>query len=224
LSAVPLPAEAKPAAGTDGFLALWQPSTDRLWEFWRLVKGAAGWSTGFGGAMQNVSSSLGVYGPEAWPGATSSWGASSSSLTLLGGLITLEDLQQGQINHALMLSIPNPRKGVYASPAKRTDGTSESPLALPEGAHLRLAPSLDLAALHLPKLTLMIARAAQSYGIFVVLRGANVGFYSQDPTPTGTNPYTGAAGYFEGKTPEELMGVFPWKHLQLLKMQLHTGG
>jgi hypothetical protein len=224
-SEVPLPANAQPAVGTDGFLVLWQPSTDRLWEFWRLVHATEGWYASFGGAMQNVSSNPGVYGPEAWPGAKGGWGASSCSLSLVGGLITLEDLQRGAINHALMLSIPNVRAGVYSSPAQRTDGKSSDPLALPEGAHLRLDPSLNLAALHLPRLTSMIAEAAQRYGILVCLTGGpNVGFYGQDPTPTGTNPYTGPNGYFEGKQPNQLMASFPWKHLQLLKMELHRNG
>jgi hypothetical protein len=224
-SKVPLPANAQPAAGTDGFLVVWQPSTDRLWEFWRLVHGAEGWYAGFGGAMQHVSSNPGVYGPKAWPGAKAGWGASSCSLSLVGGLITLEDLQRGQINHALSLSLPNVRAGVYSSPAQRTDGKSSDPLALPEGAHLRLHSSLNLAALHLPRLTLMIAEAAQRYGIFVCLTGGlNIGFYGQDPTPTGTNPYLGPGGYFEGKPPSQLMALFPWNHLQLLKMKLHRNG
>ena len=107
----------------------------------------------------------------------------------------------GQINHALAIAIPNPRAGVYASPAQRTDGWSTEPLSLPEGAHLRLDPNLDLAALHLPRLTLMMAEAAQRYGIVVRDRAANVAFYAQDPTPTGTEPYTGAHGYFEGQVP-----------------------
>jgi hypothetical protein len=222
-SEVPLPADAQPAVGSDGFLVLWQPSTDRLWEFWRLVHGTEGWYATFGGAMQNVSSNPGVYGPEAWPGAKTGWGASSCSLSLVGGLITLEDLQRGQINHALLLAVPNARSGVYSSPAQRTDGKSSDPLALPEGAHLRLDPSLNLATLHLPRLTLIIAEAAQRYGMFVCLTGGpNVGFYGQDPTPTGTNPYTEPDGYFEGKPPTQLLASFPWNHVQLLKMELHS--
>jgi hypothetical protein len=220
-SRVPLPPGAHAAAGTDGLLVVWQPSTDRLWEFWQLQHGTEGWSATYGGAMQHVSTNPGVYGPEAWPGAKYGWGASACSLSFVGGLITLEDLALGQINHALILSIRNPRAGIYSSPAQRTDGTSSSPLSLPEGAHLRLNPNLDLAALHLPHLPLMIAEAAQRYGIFVCIRGPNIGFYAQDPTPTGTNPYAGPNGYFEGHTPEQLLASFPWNQLQLLKMELH---
>jgi hypothetical protein len=220
--AVPLPSNARPAAGTDKHLVVWQPSSDRLWEFWRLENGSAGWEATWGGAMQNVSSNPGVYGPEAWPGASSLWGGSASSLSLAGGLITLEDLAVGKINHALNLSIPNVREGAYSSPAQRDDGSSTSPLALPEGAHLRLEPGLDLAALHLPHVTLLIAEAAQRYGVFIRSQGGSVAFEAQDPTPTGTEPYAGRGGYFEGKTAPQLLASFPWSHLQLLKMELHN--
>lgn len=220
--AVPLPATAVPAVGTDHPLILWQPSTDRLWEFHRLVHEAAGWSASGGGAMQNVLSNPGVYGPEAWPGAATWWGLSSSSLSKVGGLISLEDLELGQINHALEMAIPNVRGGVYASPAQRTDGKSTDLLALPEGAHLRLNPNLNLAALHLPRLTLMIAEAAQRYGIFITDGAGNVTLYAQDPIPTGTEPYSGPDGYFEGKYPSQLLASFPWHELELLKMELHS--
>jgi hypothetical protein len=218
---VPLPADAQPAEGSDKDLVVSQPSTDRLWEFWGLEQTAEGWQAAWGGAMEEASSNQGVYGPEAWPGAKTGWGASATSLSIAGGLITLEDLEKGQINHALAISVPEPRAAVYAAPAERTDGFSTEPTSLPEGAHLRLDPSLDLAALHLPRLTLMMAEAAQRYGIFVRDRSANVAFYAQDPIPTGTNPYTGAHGYFEGHL-SQLLASFPWSRLELLKMELHS--
>jgi hypothetical protein len=221
-AAVPLPPGAHPAAGTDGHLVVWQPATDRLWEFWRLLDGPSGWSASWGGAMEDVQESSGVYGPGSFPGATRWWGASASSLSIAGGLITLEDLEAGVIDHALAISVPDVRAGVFAAPAQRTDGTSPSPDSLPEGAHLRLDPDLDLAPLHLPRLTLMIARAAQRYGIVVRDGSPNVAsFYAQDPTPTGTDPYHGPGGWLEGKYPSQLLASFPWRHLELLPMRLH---
>ncbi len=218
--AVPLPPDAKPAAGTDGDLFLWQPGSDRMWEFWRLVHETDGWHASWGGATQNLTLSEGVYGPQAWPGAQPWWGVAGSSLSLLGGLITLEDLQDGQINHALEMAIPNIRANVYATPAQRTDGKSTSPLSLPEGAHLRLNPNLNLESLHLPPLTLLIAQAAQRYGIYIVDGSSTAEFPAQDPTPTGTNPYTGPSGYFQNQPPNQLLANFPWNQLQLLKMEL----
>jgi hypothetical protein len=221
-SAVPLPPGARPAAGTDKHMVVWQPSTDRLWEFWHLEHASSGWRAAWGGAMQNASSNLGVYGPGAWRSASTSWGASASSLSLAGGLITLEDLKKKLINHALALAIPDVRSGVYATPAQRDDGVSANPLSLPEGAHLRLDPRLDIAALHLPPLTRMLAEAAQRYGILVRSQSANIAFVAEDPTPTGKNPYAGPDGYFEGKYPFQLLSVFPWNHLQVLRMELHS--
>ncbi|HEY2766764.1 MAG TPA: hypothetical protein VGI76_00825 [Solirubrobacteraceae bacterium] len=220
--AVPLPADAQPAAGADKHLVVWQPSSDKLWEFWHLERKGEGWEAYWGGAIQNASSASGAYDPEAWLGAKRNWGASACSLSIAGGLITLEDLERGSIDHALAISVPNTRRGVYAAPAQRTDGPSSEASSLPEGAHLRLDPSIDLAALHLPPFTLMLAEAAQRYGIFVRDTAANVALYAQDPTPTGTNPYTGKLGYFEGKSPAALLAAFPWSDLQVLKMELHS--
>lgn len=219
--AVPLPAGAHPATGTDKHLVVWQPSANKLWEFWKLEDTTAGWRASWGGAIQSVSSDPGAYGPQSWLGAKTGWGASATSLSIAGGLITLEDLQRGTIDHALAMAIPGPRGGVYASPAERTDGWSTASTSIPEGAHLRLDPNLDLASLHLPKFTLMLAQAAQRYGIFVRDAAAKVVFYGQDPTPTGTNPYQGSTGYYEGKTAQQIMAAFPWSHLQILQMELH---
>jgi hypothetical protein len=215
-SAVPLPAEAQPAGGRDRHLVVWQPSSDRLWEFWHLSAGADGWQAEWGGAIENVSESTGVYGPESWPGAWPTWGATASSLSVLGGLITLGDLERGRIDHALAMSVRDVRAHTFLAPARRTDGESTDPLSLPEGAHLRLDPALDLTTLRLSPLALMIAEAAQRYGILVRDVAANVTFYAQDPVNVAFDPYLGAGGYFEGSYPQALLDGFPWSQLQLL--------
>jgi hypothetical protein len=220
--AVPVPSNAQPAQGLDKHLVIWQPSTDKLWEFYQFEWSSTGPQAVWGGAMERTSEQSGVYGPTVRTGAKPKWGASASSLSIAGGLMTLEDLEKGEINHAIALVIPHP-SSQYASPANRTDGTNTSPLALPEGAHLRLDPHLDLAALHLPRMVLVMAEAAQRYGIFIRDRGGNIAFYGEDPTPTGTDPYHGPGGYYEGKCACRILESFPWSHLQLLKMELHGG-
>lgn len=221
-SAVPVPPDTQPARGNDRHLVVWQPSTDRLWEFWEMNRDGDAWEAGWGGAMLHASESSGVYDSASWPGATRFWGASASSLSIAGGLITLEDLERGRIDHALSMSVPNVRAGVYSSPAQRGDGKSADPLALPEGAHLRIDPDLDLGRLHLPGVTLMLAEAAQRYGIFVRDGARSVTFQAQDPTPTGSDPYRGPDGFWEGSYPRAILAAFPWSHLQLLQMDLHA--
>jgi hypothetical protein len=215
-TAVPLPANAKPAVGGDHHLVVWQPSSDRLWEFWGLEQGSTGWHAGWGGAVASVSTNSGSYDETAWPGATTTWGASASSLSIAGGVITFDDLESGRIDHALTMSVSEVRAETFYYPAHRTDGRSANPLSLPEGAHLRLDPNLDLSSLHLPQLTFEIAEAAQKYGIFVRDKAGNVAFNAQDPVTLGYNPYTGPGGYFEGSYPRQLLSAFPWRSLELL--------
>ena len=220
-SAVPLPDGARPAAGSDGYLVVWQPSSDRMWEFWRLNRQADGWHAAWGGAIMRVSENRGVYGADAWPGAKPWWGASASSLPLAAGAITIDELRRGEIDHALAISLPDIRAGVFASPARRTDGRSDDPSSLPEGARLRLDPRVDLSRLAMPPVTRAIATAAQRYGIIVRDFAGNVTFSAQDPTPTGSDPYHGPNGLYGGRYPDQLLASLPWSHLQVLRMDLH---
>ena len=36
VDAVPIPPDARPAAGSDRHMVVWQPATDSMWEFWRM--------------------------------------------------------------------------------------------------------------------------------------------------------------------------------------------
>ncbi len=228
---VPLPADARPAAGSDGHLVVTQPSTDRMWEFWRLSRQADGWHTRWGGAMEHVSTNNGVFGPGAWPGAKPWWGATATSLPLLGGLIRVSELQAGHIDHALAISLPQTRSGTWAEPATRGDGTVPGADAIPEGARLRIDPGVDIRSLRLPPITRMLAEAAQRYGIVVRDRATVATFVAEDPAPVGgTNPYTnnptGSApkpgGFYGGLYPTEFLAAFPWSRLQVLPLRLHT--
>ena len=220
LRAVPVPDNARPAAGTDGHLVVWQASTDRMWEFWRARRAADGWHAAWGGAMQDVSRNPGYFSSAAWPGAPNTWGASASGLPVLAGLITPSELAAGHIDHALAIALPAPRAGVVAFPAQRTDGTDPSPDAIPEGARLRLDPGLDLDRLGLPAPALVIARAAQRYGLLVRDRTLHaIAFYAEDPTPAGQDPYP---LLFDGLSPTDLLADFPWDRLRVMRMQLRA--
>jgi hypothetical protein len=225
--AVPIPVNAQPATGSDAEMTIWQPSTDKLWEFFEMQKEADGWHAAWGGAIQGVSQSPGYYATSSWPGALSVWGATASSLPAAAGVITFQDMQQGHINHALALELPYPRAGTWAWPAQRSDGTGTDPNAIPEGAQLRLDPNLNLATLHLPPLTMMIAQAAQRYGMIVRDQTHHaIGLYAENPIPLGSNPYytsgtPNPTGPFGGQWPDALLHSFPWSSLEVLKMNLH---
>jgi hypothetical protein len=223
-AAVPIPPDVRPAQGTDAHLVIWQPSTDRMWEFWQANKRSDGWHASWGGAMHNVTKSPGYYGAHAWPGAGANWGATASSLPLIGGVMRLSELRAGRVDHALAINIPYSRRDVFAWPAQRTDGDGP-PDALPEGAHLRLDPTIDLDAYGLPRFTRIVAEAAQRYGMIVRDQTHHAtSLFIEDWTPHGKSPLSGPDGLYEGSTPGELLSLFPWERLQLLKMRLCRNG
>jgi hypothetical protein len=218
-SSVPIPRDAKPAPGLDGHLTVWQPSTDKLWELFHATHRNDGWHADWGGAIRNVSENRGYYTRSAWPGAARNWGATASSLPIVGGTILLDDIRKGRISHALAINLPAPRAGVFAWPAQRTDGTGP-PTALPEGARLRLDPSVNVAELGLPKLGRMIALAAQRYGIVVRDQTHHgISFFGEVPSQKSARTYR---KLFDGRTPGQILTNFPWDRLQVLAMHLCT--
>jgi hypothetical protein len=214
-----------PAEGSDGHLTVYQPSTDTLWEFWRASRRADGWHASWGGVMRRVSTSPGYYSNAAWDGLPAAagwdWGSTASSLQVIAGTVTIAELRRGRIDHALALDVPTPCANTFSWPAQRTDGSSTAADCLPEGAHLRLDPSLDVSKLRLPPITRMLAEAAQRYGMIVRDRtGKDTSFFAEDPTPTGTDPYNGPAGLYGGLRPWKFLPQFPWASVQLLQMKL----
>ena len=210
---VPIPPHARPAAGSDEHMVVWQPATDRMWEFWKMARRADGWHASWGGTINRVSQSPGYYADP------SRWGATASSLPLLGGLIRPSELTAGHIDHALAIAIPAARAAYFSWPAQRTDGWVRSRTAIPEGQHFRLDPRLNLRALSLPPLVRMMAEAAQRYGVIVRDQAGAVTFYGEDTDAEGVthNPYYGAHGFFQGQYVSNLLRSFPWSHLQALK-------
>ena len=228
---VPIPTDAHGAGdNSDSEIQIYQPSTNKEWEFWHFIKEANGnWSACYGGIINNVSQSNGIF-----PNNT---GATATSLPLLGGVIRIEELQAGQINHVMNLStqsnlvsgIPVNIPGAiapYSWPATRNDGSLTDLLSIPEGTRFRLNPNLNLNTLSLSPVAKTIAIAAQKYGFVVDDRSSGVSIRLGDPTTYTTaglaNPYTsgmgvggvGTSGLFGNGS--NSMNNFPWDQLQAL--------
>jgi hypothetical protein len=222
--AVPIPPYATPADGPDAHMTVWQPSTNRLWEFFQANKQADGWHASYGGAMANVATSPGYFDTSSWPGLSQPvWGATATSLPVIAGTIMLDELRAGVIPHALAMNIPWAKPKTYSFPAQRTDGASTDPNAIPEGARFRLDPTLDLNTLNLPPVTRMIAVAAQQYGMIVRDQtGHAVSLFAENTGSASPNPYYEPGGFFGGPDPSVVLQAFPWDRLQLVRMDLRS--
>lgn len=220
---VPIPEQAQPAEGTDGHMTIVQPATDTLWEFWRAHRGPNGWEASWGGAMRDVSTNPGYFSNSVWPDLGEdegwNWGSTATSLPVAAGTMTIDELGAAYVPHAVAASIPDACAELVVKPARRGDGEDTSRDCMPEGAHLRLDPGLDIEALGLSPVTETVARAAQDYGIVVrdVTRGGSVSLFAE--APQRDSPYGDADGPFDGLPPWRTLEDFPWQRLKLLALE-----
>jgi hypothetical protein len=211
INAVPIPANAQPASGTDHSLVIWQPSTDTEWELWMAQRAGDGsWSACWGGRIENMRHAQGVF---PFP-----YGVAASGLSYLAGAIKASELQAGRIDHALAVNVVHAAEGTQVAPANRTDGDSNAPDAIPEGTRFRLDPSIDVTTLGLPAGGLAIARALQEYGMYVTDRAGAVVLMGESSAPYVAagqrNPYDEAFGGLPGY---EALGKIPWDRLQVIE-------
>ena len=210
--AVPIPAYAEAADGSDAEMTIYQPSSDTLWEFWRVRKEGGAWQACWGGRLARVSHSDGVF-----PGH---YGTTATSLPFIGGQITAAELQRGEIRHAIGIALVDAEHFSVASwPAHRSDGYNpqHQPNRIPEGLRMRLDPELDLDRLKLHPVARIIARAAQKYGFVVWDKAGAISLRLENPkssTARGApDPYP---ALFKGTGASNILDGFPWDRLQFL--------
>ncbi|MEW1958819.1 hypothetical protein [Kineococcus sp. NPDC059986] len=207
-TSVPIPADARPSPGSDGQLTVYSPSTDQLWELWRVKKGDTGWSACWGGRIDEVSKSRGYF--------RDGFGASGSGLAMSAGTVWVDDVRRGRIDHALGLAIVSPATWNRVSwPAQRSDGHNDADHALPEGIRLRLPADLDVSSLGLTPLAEMVARAAQEYGFIVTDQAGAVNVGGQIGQPVADDPDFWQRT-MRGVPSYEVLKGFPWDRLEVL--------
>lgn len=199
--AVPIPFYAVPSGGANPQMVIYQ--NGMVWEFGHMRKTGAQWQACTGGRIATASS--GVF--------ASPFGVSASGLALLGGQVSITELQSGQINHVVGLTVPQVNS--HVSPATQTSGGIAG--APPMGLRLRLDPGLSVESLGLHPVAKMIAKAAQTYGFIVWESGGSVGVTGENSISHTTrglpDPYTSIMG---GANGYGVLAGFPWDKLQAL--------
>jgi hypothetical protein len=106
-------------------------------------------------ATYNIVTGTGVHANDA--------GVTGGNISMLGGLVTAQDIASGSINHALRFASPM-NSPTFVFPGSDSDGGT--PGGIPEGELMRLDPTLNLAQFGLTPYQLMIATALQKYGAY----------------------------------------------------------
>jgi hypothetical protein len=158
---VPIPAGARPSAGSDGSMIIIDPATGAEYDLWQVEQETDGSWSASNGSVYNV----------AWDGAPATYGSRGAGVPYLAGLVRHWEIAQDALQHAIAFAYPNVAVAGCVWPASKTDGNSPLPNALPEGARLQLDPTLtdaDFAAMGLDRTGRILARALQRYGMILI--------------------------------------------------------
>ena len=239
--AVPLPENFHPALGTDEEMVVYQPSTARYWEFWQMektgreTKDSANrdvdeWRAAWGGEIDDMRTNGGFF-KTTTQGAK--FGATATGLPYLAGLMTIKEMQRGEIDHPLHFAIPKIRAKVWSFPAQRTDGVVDDANAIPAGVVFRFPQDLNFDAMPMHPFARMVAKAIQKHGMILRDTAGAVVLYAENPANRYTiDPYTGIGGILDcpqGKSSQvcwadsgnRLKGI-PWEKLVALKAQFSS--
>jgi hypothetical protein len=96
-------------------------------------------------------------------------GARACGFPLVAGLIRVDEVKAGAIEHALVVAYPGIMKDKYMSPASTPSaiGVATTAAGMPCGARIQLDPSVDVTQLGLSPAGVVVARALQKYGAYV---------------------------------------------------------
>lgn len=168
-SVVPIPDDAVPSMGGELHLCIIDRAARREWGLYGAIENAGAWTCKVGATAD--LGGTGVRPPiDGGQPYFQSVGAQSCGYPLIAGLITVEELRAGRIEHALTLAYAHPRSRYFVPPASTAQATV-APLrqdfGVPCGGRMQLDPSLDVTALGLSPSGVTIARALQEYGAYV---------------------------------------------------------
>ncbi len=183
------------------------------YDFWQARKVNGAWEASWANSISMDGNGVYEYGLS----------TRGSGFAFLGGIIWPDELKNGVINHALVFNYSLTKSNGPVAPASESDGEVNRSDALPEGAHLRLDPALNLSSLNLSPSEMIIAKAMQDYGLYLCDNGGGggngssggtgIGLYAIDPKSVKINPY-------QGLLPDEDYPVL--SHIPLDKLQVLT--
>lgn len=202
---MPIPTGARPSSGTDGAMVVIDPATGTVGEYWRARRVGSTWQAGWG-AVNSLTGS-------GWGGASTGAGASR-----LGGVVRVDEIAAGVINHALVVQTDNACAGRFRAPALKTDGDSVRSDCIPEGARIQLDPTINLAAISgLTPGERAVARALQVYGAYVIDKAGTSMSVSFEVARDATSSSPGAV-YTRAGLSWDYFGMprVPWKRLRVL--------
>lgn len=159
----PIPANAPIESGSDAHVLVAQSGTCKLFEMGNASKDqiGSGWHAS-GGAVFNFNSN--ALRPQCWTSAD------AAGLPILPGLVRYDEVQSGEIKHAIRFTVVNSRRA-FIHPATHY-ASSDTNLNLPPmGMRVRLKAGYNISTFY--GNSKIILTALKKYGMFVADNGSN---------------------------------------------------
>ncbi len=156
----PIPPNAPVEGGGDRHVLVAQEGTCMLYELYKAHHKGAGW-TAASGAIFNLASN--ALRPEGWTSAD------AAGLPIFPLLVRYPEVQAGQIDHALRVTVPESQRG-YIHPATHFASSSSDPNLPPMGLRLRLKAGYSLAGFSGE--SLIVLEALKRFGLIVADNGS----------------------------------------------------
>lgn len=187
---IPMPEGVWPDPEQDAHMILVDPKVGTVWEFSQAYRDRHGtWTASIIDIWDlNGTGCRRPFNGSRW------WrsGANGGGTPLIAGLIRPEEIEAGEIRHALLCATPINRKSAHyrgavelCAPASRSDGHGYGAKYIPEGARIQLDPNLNLDSLELCEGSKTVARAMQEYGMIVGDNARTFKIYFQNLGPDG---------------------------------------
>ncbi len=206
-SRIPIPPTTNLNGSSDNPLVIWQPSTGSDWELWKVSRQSANTYTACWGGKLNTATSDGVF---RYP-----YGLSATGISYLATTITLADVAQGSIDHALGIALPRCDSSVY--PADRTD-CGYDPGQPAEGQWFRFAPGTPMPA-GLTPFAQMVFQAIETYGAVVTDQAGGVFLEAEqgsDWSAEGRSGIDPISASWAGRYEYQVVASLPWQDLQVV--------
>lgn len=163
-----IPSGATPSNDSDAELDVVDPTKSFIDETWMTANGGTNWTAGL-----HVRTDIRGDG---FPGIT------AANASGMAGLLRTWEIQSGQIHHALAMAIPRARlKTGWVWPARSEDyGSAGTYLgSIPMGSFYAIPASVDLNSLGLSHDGLVLAKALQDYGAYMVNASGQFVLYAE---------------------------------------------
>jgi len=167
---MPIPDGATPDAESDHHIVVVDRTLGTEWGCWAMVNEGGSWHAGVCATADLFGTGVRVPATEAdhWYDAI---GARACGFPLVAGLIRVEEIEAGRIDHALVVAYPHIRSGWFTPPAStgqgRVDDQAIKTRGVPCGGRFQFDPGVDLDSLGLSRSGRIIMLALQEYGAYV---------------------------------------------------------